>query len=95
MKFNWYQILFTCAHNGHSKQIKSMPSYDLHTSSDAEQMYTGKLVELILAQGASIETAHFITKLENYLLSQWHLQGTWQLTVPQGLPETQPGNPLR
>ena len=65
-----------------------MRSYHLYTAND-EQIYTGKHVELIVAQGASTETAHFITKQENYLLSHW------QLTVPQGVPETQPGKPLR
>jgi len=39
-----------------------MPSYYLHTANDAEEIYTGKHVELIVAQGASTETAHFITK---------------------------------
>jgi hypothetical protein len=39
-----------------------MPSYHLHTANDAEEIYTGKHVELIVAQGASTETAHFITK---------------------------------
>jgi len=46
-----------------------MPSYHQHTASDAEEIYTGKHVEPIVAQGASTETAHFITKQENYLLS--------------------------
>jgi hypothetical protein len=46
-----------------------MPSYHLHTSNYAEQIYTGKHVELIVTQGASTETAHFITKQENYLIS--------------------------
>jgi hypothetical protein len=46
-----------------------MPSYHLHTSNDAEQIYTGKHVELTVAQEASTETAHGITKQENYLLS--------------------------
>jgi len=46
-----------------------MPSYHLHTANDGEEIYTGKHVELIVAQGASTETAHFITKQENYLLS--------------------------
>ena len=45
-----------------------MPSYHLYTAND-EQIYTGKHVELTVAQGASTETAHFITKQENYLLS--------------------------
>ena len=53
-----------------------MPSYHLHTANDAEQIYTGKHVELIVAQGASTETAHCITKQENYLLSHCHLQWT-------------------
>jgi hypothetical protein len=39
-----------------------MPSYHLHTSNDAEEIYRGKHLELIVAQGASTETAHFITK---------------------------------
>jgi len=46
-----------------------MPSYHLHTSNDDEEIYTGKQVELIVSEGASTETAHFITKEENYLLS--------------------------
>jgi len=46
-----------------------MPSYHMYTGNVAEEIYTGKHVELILAQGASTETAHFITKQENYLLS--------------------------
>jgi len=46
-----------------------MPFYHLHTPNDAEDIYTGKHVELIVAQGASSETAHFITKQDNYLLS--------------------------
>jgi len=72
-----------------------MPSYQLYTANVAEDIYTGKHLELIVAQGASTETAHFITKQEKYLLSHWHLQWTWQLTVPKGVPETQPGKPLR
>ena len=44
-----------------------MPSYHLHTANDAEQIYTGRHVELIVAQGESTETAHFITKQENTL----------------------------
>ena len=46
-----------------------MPSYRLHTANDAEEIYAGKHVELIVAQGVSTETAHFITKQENYLIS--------------------------
>jgi hypothetical protein len=46
-----------------------MPSYHLHTSNDAEEIYTAKHEELIVAQGASTETAHLTTKQENYLLS--------------------------
>jgi len=46
-----------------------MPSYHLHTANDAEEICTGKHVELIVPQGASTETAHFITKQENYLIS--------------------------
>ena len=33
-----------------------------HTSSDAEENYTGKYMEIILAQCVSKHTAHFITK---------------------------------
>jgi hypothetical protein len=55
-----------------------------HTSNNAEENYTGKYME----QHTSLR------KQENYLLSHWHLQGTWQLTVPQGLIETQPSKPL-
>jgi len=43
-----------------------MPSYHLHTSNDVEEIYTGKRVEIIVAQGAYTETAHFITKQDNY-----------------------------
>jgi hypothetical protein len=39
-----------------------MPSYDLYISNDAEEIYTGKYVELIVAQDASTETANFITE---------------------------------
>jgi len=46
-----------------------MAPYQLHNANDAEEIYTGKHVELIVAQGASTETAHFITKQEIYLLS--------------------------
>jgi len=46
-----------------------MPSYHLHASNDTEEIYTGKHVELNAAQGASTETAYFITEQENYLLS--------------------------
>ena len=46
-----------------------MPSYHMHTPNDAEEIYTRKHVELIVAQGAATETEHFITKQENYLLS--------------------------
>jgi len=46
-----------------------MPSYHLNTSNDAEEIYTGKHVELTYAQCAPTETAHFIIKQENYLLS--------------------------
>jgi hypothetical protein len=46
-----------------------MPSYHLHTSNDAEEIYTGNNVKLIVAQGKSKETAHFITKQEDYILS--------------------------
>jgi len=46
-----------------------MPSYHLHTANDAEEIYTEKHVELTVAQGASTETAQFITKQENNLLS--------------------------
>jgi hypothetical protein len=71
-----------------------MPSYHLHTSNDAKQIFTGQHVELTVAQGASTETAHCITIQENYLLPNRHLQQTWQLTVPQRVPETQPHKPL-
>jgi len=46
-----------------------MQSYHLNTSNDAEEIYTGKYVELTVAQWASTETAHFIIKQENFLLS--------------------------
>ena len=38
-----------------------MLSYNLHTSNDNVEKYTGKHMEQSLAQGASTETAHFIT----------------------------------
>jgi len=47
-----------------------MPPYHLHTSNDAEEIFTGKHVELMVAQGTSTETAHFIIKQENCLLSR-------------------------
>jgi len=53
-----------------------MASYHLHTANGAEEIYRGKHVELIVAQGPFTETAHFITKQENYLLSHLHLQWT-------------------
>jgi hypothetical protein len=46
-----------------------MPSYHLHTSNYTEEKKTGKHVELIVAQDASTQTAHFSTKEENNLLS--------------------------
>ena len=46
-----------------------MPFFRVNTSNDAKEIYTGKHVELIVAQDASTETAHFITKQENCLLS--------------------------
>jgi len=46
-----------------------MPSYHLCTFNYAKEKYTGKHVELIVAQDASTETANFITKQENNLLS--------------------------
>jgi len=46
-----------------------MPSYHLHISNDNVEKYTGKHVDLILAHGASTETAHFISTQEKYLLS--------------------------
>jgi hypothetical protein len=39
-----------------------MPSYHLHTANGAVEIYRGKHVEIIVAQGASTKTAHFITK---------------------------------
>jgi hypothetical protein len=46
-----------------------MPPTHLHTSNDAEDIYIGKHVELIVAQGASTEMSHYITEQGNYLLS--------------------------
>jgi len=46
-----------------------MPSYHLQTSNEAVEIYKGKHVEVIVAQAVSTETAHFIIKQENYLLS--------------------------
>ena len=71
-----------------------MPSYHLYTFNYTEEKYTGEHVEQIVAQDASTETAQFIIKQKNNLISHGHLQMTWQLTVPQGIPETQPGKPL-
>jgi hypothetical protein len=45
-----------------------MSPYYLRTSNYAEEKYAKKHVELIVAQDASTETAHFITKQENNLL---------------------------
>ena len=42
-----------------------MPFYHLHISNYTEEKYTGKHVELIVAQDASTETAHSFTKKEN------------------------------
>jgi len=41
---------------------KNIQSYHLYTANDPEETYTGKHVELTVAQGASTKTAHFITK---------------------------------
>ena len=46
-----------------------MPPYYLRTSNYNEEKYTGKHVELTVAQDASTETAHFIKKQENNLLA--------------------------
>jgi len=46
-----------------------MPFHHLHISNDNVEKYTEKHVEIILACGASTETAHFISIQENYLLS--------------------------
>jgi len=43
-----------------------MTYYHLHTANDAKEIYTGKHVELIVAKEVSTQTAHFITKQENY-----------------------------
>jgi hypothetical protein len=56
-----------------------MPSYHVHTANDAEEIYTGKHVELIVAQGASTKTVHSIITQENYLfltvyLLMWKIQ---------------------
>ena len=44
-----------------------MPSYCLHTANDTEEIYTGKHVELIVAQGASTETS-----LQNWIITFSH-----------------------
>jgi len=54
----------------------SMPSFEVHASNDVTEIYTRTHVEIIVAQAVSTETAHFITKQENYLLSHRHVQGT-------------------
>ena len=46
-----------------------MPSYQLHTANDAEEIYTGKHVELIVVWAASTETAHKTGKLPSYTLT--------------------------
>ena len=89
MKFNWYKNLFICAHKGHRKDIRIGHLTICVILVKLRKNIQGNM-ELIVAQDASTEAAHFITKWENYLLSQWYLQGTWQLTVPRGLTETQP-----
>jgi hypothetical protein len=48
----------------------------LCTSNYTEEIYTVQHVELIVEKDASTETAHCITKQENYLLSYSHLQVT-------------------
>jgi hypothetical protein len=58
------------------QEHKSMPSYHLHISNDAEEICTGNHVEIIVAQWATTGTTHCITKQENYLLSHQHLQWT-------------------
>ena len=68
-----------------------MPSYHLHTANDAEQIYIGKHVELIVAQGASTETAHFITKQENTL---FHTDIYWGPDSSLCHKAYQPGKPL-
>jgi len=62
--------MFICAHNEHSKNttVRHLTIY-LHTSNDAEDIYTEKHMELIVAQGDTTETVHFTTKQDNYLLS--------------------------
>jgi hypothetical protein len=46
-----------------------MPFYHLRTSNDNVEKYTGIHGELSLTQGASAETAKFITIPQNYLVS--------------------------
>ena len=46
-----------------------MRTFQVHNSKDAEEIYTGKHVELIVVEVASTETAQLITKKENCLLS--------------------------
>jgi len=53
-----------------------MPSYHLYTFNYTEEKYTGEHVEQIVAQDASTETAQFIIKQKNNLISHGHLQMT-------------------
>ena len=53
-----------------------MPSYHLYTFNYTEEKYTGKHVDLIVTQDASTETAQFIIKQKNNLISHGHLQMT-------------------
>ena len=49
---------------------KNIQSHHLYTANDPEEIYTGKHVQLTVAQSASTETARFITNIT------LHLQGT-------------------
>jgi hypothetical protein len=67
-----------------------MPSYQPHTSNEEQEIYTGKHVELIVAQGASSETAYVISKQEKLpsstmtftgdLTAHWRSRNTTRLT---------------
>jgi len=61
--------LFICAHNGHRKDIRIGHPTICVLLITLRKKYTGKHVELIVAEDAFTETAHFIAKWENYLLS--------------------------
>ena len=71
------------------KLHKNIQSYHLYTANYPKETYTGKHVELTVAQGASTETAHFITKhyitftgdLMAYCATRHTRNATWQTST--------------